>query len=89
MTAPQTFEQWLYSQTLRGSPLHDKWARDGWQARQPEIYALRARVAELEQENFRLAAGRCVHPNGIIGSDGGTPLCPITETPDAAMKGQS
>lgn len=36
--------------------------------------ALRARIAELEAENFKLAAGQCVHPKGIIGDDYGNAI---------------
>lgn len=28
-------------------------------------------------EPFRLAAGMCVHPSGVIGDEGGAPKCPL------------
>ena len=101
MSAPMTFNFWRKEKGIT-SVSGKLYAKLGFDARQPEIdslhavnEALKAQIAELEQENFRLAAGQCVHQNGIIGSDGGVPLCPITCTTDSdskhvtAMKGQS
>lgn len=42
-----------------------------------EIVRLKERIAELERENFALAAGACVHPTGVVGDEGGTPRCPL------------
>ena len=42
-----------------------------------ETDQLRARIAEIEAENFKLAAGMCVHPVGVVGDEGGSPVCPL------------
>lgn len=40
--------------------------------------ASEARIADLEKENFALAAGLCVYPNGVQGDDYGNAVCPLT-----------
>ena len=42
-----------------------------------------AKVAELEKENFALAAGQCVHKGGVMMDEYGHTLCPLTKTDDA------
>ena len=42
-----------------------------------------AAVAELEAANFALAAGQCVHKDGVMMDDYGHTLCPLTKTDDA------
>lgn len=46
-----------------------------------EILKLSARVRELEQENFALAAGQC---KAFYGDDGGSPRCRFQDTAAAA-----
>jgi exonuclease VII large subunit len=39
------------------------------------IERLSQQVAELKRENFALAAGQCIHDDGLSSDDGGTPYC--------------
>ncbi len=34
-------------------------------------------ISKLQAECFELAAGCCIHPKGITGGDGGSPICPL------------
>lgn len=49
----------------------------------PLVNRTRELITTLENEAFALAANQCVHRTGLIGDDGGTPICPVTFTPDA------
>lgn len=42
-----------------------------------------ARIAELEAENFALAAGQCAE---VVGDEGGTPRCKRIAELEAALK---
>lgn len=41
------------------------------------IEAQAKRIAELEAENFALAAGMCIHPDKLLGDEGGTLVCTL------------
>jgi len=52
-----------------------------WRAERPDEWTMDEfiRLAEvLEKENFRLAAGQCVHILGVVGDDHGHTICPAT-----------
>lgn len=42
-----------------------------------------ARAEKAEADAFHFCAGLCVHPDGVIGDEGGSNCCPITGTRDA------
>lgn len=50
-----------------------------------QIAKLESQVEELQAECTALAAGACVHPQGIYGDEGGSACCPITRTRDASF----
>ena len=54
---------------------------DEWTTLEAENAALKARVGELEGENFRLAAGACINPgqHGLVGDEGGNAICTAYE----------
>lgn len=41
------------------------------------------RAENLEAENFRLAAGACIVDGGLVGDEGGTPVCTLQKRLDA------
>lgn len=41
------------------------------------IRRLHRLISNTEGENFKLAAGQCIHDDGLTADDGGTPYCAI------------
>jgi hypothetical protein len=50
------------------------------------LTALSARVAELEAENFQLAAGQCIVHGGLVGDEGGSPYCTLIKRAEQAER---
>lgn len=58
----------------------------GQLARQCPICERDAEIERLRAECFKLAAGLCIHPTGVTGNDGGTPVCPLSEENERLRK---
>jgi hypothetical protein len=56
-----------------------------WFKASVELNEALSRVAELERENFTLAAGQCIVERGLLGDEHGHQFCALTAERDAAL----